>query len=291
MRYRFMKEHETQFRTGTMCEVFLVSRSGYYSFRNRPESERAKGNDALLLKIKDAHKKSRKIYGSPRIHEQLLKDGVPCSRGRVARLMRSHGIRAIQKKKFVVTTDSKHDLPVAENVLDRQFDVDTLNTVWTADITYIPTGEGWLYLSAVMDLCSKGIAGWSMDERMKTDLVQGALTMAYGRRNPGVGLLHHSDRGSQYASEDYQNLLKKYGMQASMSRKGNCWDNAPMESFFHTLKTELTHHKKYQTREEARRDIFEYIEVFYNRQRLHSSLGYKSPAEFESEFQPAAYAA
>lgn len=291
MRYRFIQMHEKQFRLWIMCRVLSVSRSGYYSFRNRPESERAKENEELLEKIKAAHKKSKKRYGSPRIHRRLVKDGVPCSRGRVARLMRAGGIRAIHKKKFVVTTDSKHDLPVAENLLDRQFDVDTPNTVWTADITYIPTDEGWLYLSAVMDLCSKGIAGWSMDERMKTDLVADALTMAYGRRNPGVGLLHHSDRGSQYASEDYQNLLKAYGMRASMSRKGDCWDNAPMESFFHTLKTELTHHRKYRTREEARRDIFEYIEIFYNRQRLHSSLGYKSPAEFEAEFQPTAYAA
>ena len=291
MRYRFMQEHEEQFRIGTMCRVLLVSRSGYYSWRNRPQSRRAKENERLLVRIEAAHKKSKKTYGSPRIHRQLVKDGVACSRGRVARLMRDAGIRAKQKRKFVVTTDSKHGLPVAENLLDRQFDVDTLNTVWTADITYIPTDEGWLYLSAVMDLCSRGIAGWSMDERMKTDLALDALTMAYERRNPGIGLLHHSDRGSQYASEDYQNLLKTYGMQVSMSRKGDCWDNAPMESFFHTLKTELTHHKKYQTREEARRDIFEYIEVFYNRQRLHSSLGYKSPAEFESEFQPAAYAA
>jgi len=290
MRYHFMTEHEKQFHIGAMCRV-RVSRSGYYSFCTRPESERARENERLLVRITTAHKKSRKTYGSPRIHRQLVKDGVLCSRGRVARLMRDAGILAKQKRKFVVTTDSKHDLPVVENLLDRGFDVDALNTVWTADITYIPTDEGWLYLSAVMDLCSKGIAGWSMDERMKTDLVTNALAMAYKRRNPGIGLLHHSDRGSQYASEDYQKLLKAYGMQASMSRKGDCWDNAPMESFFHTLKTELTHHKKYRTREEARRDIFEYIEVFYNRQRFHSSLGYKSPAEFESEFQPAVYAA
>ena len=205
--------------------------------------------------------------------------------------MRAAGIRAKQKRKFVVTTDSKHDLPVAENLLDRQFDVSKPNTVWMADITYIPTDEGWLYLSAVMDLCSKGIAGWSMDGRMEAELVKDALRMAYARRNPSHGLLHHSDRGSQYASREYQTLLKGYGMQVSMSRKGDCWDNAPMESFVHTLKTELTHHKKYRTREQARRDIFEYIEVFYNRQRLHSSLGYKSPAEFESEFQTAASAA
>jgi len=291
MRYRFIQTHKDQFHIWIMCRIFGVSRSGYYSWLNRPLSDRAQSNEKLLVTIKSVHKKSKKTYGSPRIHSQLIKDGIICSRGRVARLMRNAGICAIQKRKFVVTTDSKHDLPVFENLLNRQFNIDMLNTVWTADITYIPTGEGWLYLSAVMDLCSKGIAGWSMDNRMKTDLVSNALMMAYGRRNPSIGLLHHSDRGSQYASEDYQKLLKGYGMQASMSRKGDCWDNAPMESFFHTLKTELTHHKIYQTHEEARRDIFEYIEVFYNRQRLHSSLGYKSPMEFESEFQTTVYAA
>ena len=290
MRYQFMQAHEKQFRIGTTSRVFRVSRSGYYAWRNRPESERAKENKTLLLRIETAHKDSKKRYGSPRIHQQLVKDGVACSRGRVARLMREAGIRAKQKRKFVLTTASNHDLPVAENLLNRQFDVATLNTVWTADITYVPTEEGWLYLGVVMDLCSKGIAGWSMEERMKSDLVASALRMAYERRNPGAGLLHHSDRGSQYASQDYQELLKAYGMQGSMSRKGDCWDNAPMESFFHTLKTELTHHEKYRSREEARRDIFEYIEVFYNRQRLHSSLGYKSPAEFEQEFQETAYA-
>jgi len=290
MRYQFMQAHEKQFRIGTTSRVFRVSRSGYYAWRNRPESERAKENKTLLLRIETAHKDSKKRYGSPRIHQQLVKNGIACSRGRVARLMREAGIRAKQKRKFVLTTASNHDLPVAENLLNRQFDVATLNTVWTADITYVPTEEGWLYLGVVMDLCSKGIAGWSMDERMKSDLVASALRMAYERRNPGAGLLHHSDRGSQYASQDYQELLKAYGMQGSMSRKGDCWDNAPMESFFHTLKTELTHHEKYRSREEARRDIFEYIEVFYNRQRLHSSLGYKSPAEFEQEFQETAYA-
>lgn len=291
MRYRFMQEHEEQFRIGAMCRVLLVSRSGYYGWRNRPESRRAKENERLLMMIEAAHKKSKKTYGSPRIHRQLMKDGVICSRGRVARLMRDAGIRAKQKRKFVATTDSKHDLPVAENLLDRQFDVDMPNTVWTADITYIPTDEGWLYLSAVMDLCSKGIAGWSMGERMKTDLVASALTMAYGRRNPGVGLLHHSDRGSQYASEDYQRLLETYGMRASMSRKGDCWDNAPMESFFATLKGELVEEADYQTRDQARADVFQYIEGFYNKRRLHSALGYITPEQKAAAFHSAATAA
>ena len=291
MRYRFIKEHEKQFQVSVMCILFAVSRSGYYTWEDRPESERAAANEKLLEKIKEAHKDSKETYGSPRVHEQLLKNGEVCGKNRVARLMREAEIRAKQAHKFKVTTDSDHNLPVAENLLDRKFDVDTPDKVWTADITYIPTDEGWLYLSAVMDLCFKGIVGWSMNNRMKAELVSDALKMAYERSNPEEGLLHHSDRGSQYASGAYQELLGEYGIIPSMSRKGNCWDNAPMESFFHTLKTELTHHKRYRTREEARRDIFEYIEVFYNRQRLHSSLGYKTPAEFESEYQVAAKAA
>lgn len=265
-----------------MCRVLTVSRSGYYTWRMRPESERAKENRRLALRIKAVHKKSRENYGSPRIHEALKAEGETCGRKRVERLMAENGIRAKQKRKFVATTDSKHDLPVAENILDREFTVEEPNRVWTSDITYIPTEEGWLYLAGVLDLCSKAAVGWSMSESLDRGLVIDALTMAYRRRRPGEGLLHHSDRGSQYASEDYRNLLGEYGMQMSMSRKGDCWDNAPMESFFGTLKKELVHHRKYRTREEARRDIFEYIEVFYNRERLHSSLGYLSPADYEN---------
>lgn len=290
MRYRFVKEHEKQFRVAVMCRVLRVSRSGYHASLDRPKSEREKERKRLLLLIEDVHKKSRKTYGSPRIYRQLVKDGIACSRGRVARLMRNAGIRAKQKRKFVATTDSKHDFPVAKNILDRQFDVVAPNKVWAADITYIPTEEGWLYLAGVLDLCTKTAVGWSMGSSLEKRLVIDALGMAYLRRRPSEGLLHHSDRGCQYASMEYRDLAEEYGMQMSMSRKGNCWDNAPMESFFGTLKKELVHHKKYRSREEARRDIFEYIEVFYNRQRLHSSLGYKSPAEFESEFQPAACA-
>ena len=234
------------------------------------------------MQIKAVHKKSRKTYGSPRIYETLKASGETCSKKRVDRLMAKNGIRAKQKRKFVVTTDSKHNLPVADNILNREFNVHEPNTVWTSDITYIPTDEGWLYLAGVLDLCSKTAVGWSMGESMDRRLVIDALTMAYRRRKPCEGLIHHSDRGSQYASEDYRNLLRSYGMQMSMSRKGNCWDNAPMESFFGTLKKELVYHRKYRTREEARRDIFEYIEVFYNRERLHSSLGYLSPTDYEN---------
>lgn len=259
-----------------------MSRSGYYAWQDRPESERAKDNRRLLERIRAIHRRSRKTYGSPRIHRQLIMDGEVCGRGRVERLMARNGIRAKQKRKFVATTDSKHNHPVADNMLGRQFAVSRPDRVWVSDITYIPTEEGWLYMAGVLDLCSKRAVGWSMSDSLDRDLVTDALAMAYVRRKPAEGLIHHSDRGSQYASEDYRKLLCDYGMRASMSRKGNCWDNAPMESFFGTLKRELVHHRKYRTREEARRDIFEYIEVFYNRERLHSSLGYVSPSHFEA---------
>lgn len=281
MRYAFIAAHAIEFSIVLMCQVLKVSRSGYYAWRGRPESKRDVENRGILENIKSAFKKSRKTYGSPRVHQQLVSEGETCSRGRVARLMSANGIRAKHRRKFVATTDSKHDLPVAENVLGRNFSVVEPNRVWASDITYIPTAEGWLYLAGVLDLCSRTAVGWSMGDSLERQLVMDALEMAYMRRQPGKGLIHHSDRGSQYASDDYRNLLKGYGMQMSMSRKGDCWDNAPMESFFGTLKKELVHHRRYRTREEARRDIFDYIEVFYNRKRLHSSLGYVSPAQYE----------
>jgi len=265
-----------------MCRVLKVSRSGYYAWRGRPESERDVENRRLVDRIRMVHKKSRKTYGSPRVHSQLVLDGERCSRGRVDRLMSANGIRARGRRKFVATTDSKHDLPVAENVLGREFSVAEPDRVWVSDITYIPTDEGWLYLAGVVDLCSRTAVGWSMSEGLERQLVMDALKMAYLRRRPCKGLIHHSDRGSQYASADYRQLLSDYGMQMSMSRKGDCWDNAVMESFFGTLKKELVHHRRYRTREEARREIFEFIEIFYNRQRLHSSLGYLPPAEYEN---------
>jgi len=264
-----------------MCKVLKVSRSSYYAWLIRPESRRARENRRLLVKIKAIHKRSRNTYGSPRVHRELIAKGEACNRKRIARLMSDADIRAKQKRRFVVTTDSKHNLPVAANLLHRQFDVEMPNRVWVSDITYIPTGEGWLYLATVMDLYSKQIVGWSMEKSLESALVKDALSMALTKRRPTVGLIHHSDRGKQYASGEYQRMLMSNGIIPSMSRKGNCWDNAPMESFFHTLKTELVHHKRYQTRREANRDIFEYIEVFYNRQRLHSSLGYNTPAEYE----------
>ena len=266
-----------------LCRVLEVSRSGYYAWRTRPESNRSAENRLLLEKIKSVHKKSRCTYGAPRVHWQLAAECVACSKGRVERLMSANGIRAKQKRRFVATTDSKHDLPVAPNILNREFAVDEPNKVWVSDITYIPTDEGWLYLAGVLDLCSRTAVGWSMSESLERTLVVDALQMAYQRRRPAEGLIHHSDRGSQYASDDYRKLLQDYGMQMSMSRKGDCWDNAPMESFFGTLKKELVHHQKYRTQDEARRDIFDYIEIFYNRERLHSSLGYRSPADYEEQ--------
>ena len=281
MKYAFIAAHAVEFSIVLMCRVLKVSRSGYYAHFWRPQSNREVENQRLLARIELVYKKSKKTYGSPRVYEKLKSEGELVSRGRIERLMRANEIRAKQTRKFVATTDSKHDLPVAGNLLDRDFKIDEPDRVWASDITYIPTDEGWLYLAGVLDLCSRTAVGWSMSDSLERTLVIDALEMAWRRRRPSEGLIHHSDRGSQYASEDYRRLLKSYGMQMSMSRKGDCWDNAPMESFFATLKKELVHHRRYHTREEARRDIFDYIEIFYNRQRLHSSLGYLSPVDYE----------
>jgi transposase InsO family protein len=223
------------------------------------------------------------VYGSPRVHRALAASGEQACENTVAKVMAEHGVRARGKKKFVPrTTDSRHEQPVADNVLDRQFVAEMPDRKWAADITYVPTGEGWLYLAAVIDLCSRRIVGWSMAEHMRTELVSDALAMAIARRRPGAGLLHHSDRGVQYASEDYRHLLQSHGIECSMSGKGDCYDNAVVESFWGTLKTELVNHEHYETRDQARASIFEYVEVFYNRTRLHSSLGYLSPEQFEA---------
>lgn len=283
MRFRFIDNHRGIWPLYLMCRVLKVTAQGYYAWKNRPESQRSKVNRELLTQIRMAHEASWRTYGSTRIHAELKAKGVDCSRGRIARIMRAHGIRARQKRKFRVTTDSRHRMPVAANVLERNFAQKQNNTAWAADITYIPTREGWLYLAAVLDLHSRKIVGWAMESRMTADLTLKALDMALGQRNPGSELLHHSDRGSQYAAREYQALLKRHGITVSMSRKGDCWDNAPMESFFGKLKTERTHHKDYRTRKEAKADVFDYIEVFYNRRRRHSSLGYLSPAEFEAK--------
>lgn len=266
-----------------MCQVFDVSRSGYYQWLHRGPSARHKRDQVLKEKILEVYHEGRGYYGSPRIHRQLVKKGYRCGRKRVERLMKEMGIRARQKKKYKATTDSNHSFPVAENHLKRNFTAFGPNQHWVSDITYIYTKEGWLYLATIMDLYSRKIVGWGMEERLTQDLVVKALKMAVDRRRPGRGLLLHSDRGSQYASRYYQRLLWRYGMICSMSRKGDCWDNAVMESFFHTLKVELVYHCSFETRSQARRSIFEYIEVFYNRIRIHSAIGYNSPEEYENQ--------
>jgi len=281
MKFQFIRDHREHFPVRLMCRVLGASPSGFYDWLRRPESPRAGEDRALVEKIQAVHGDSRRTYGSPRVHASLKAAGYRIGRNRVARLMRENGIRAKTKRKFRVTTDSRHDHPVAPNLLDRQFTVEAPNMAWLADISYVWTREGWLYLAVVLDLFSRQVVGWAMDERMPQELTLAALDMALKRRRPLPGLMHHSDRGSQYAAGAYQKRLVEHGIVCSMSRKGNCWDNAPMESFFHTLKTELVHHRDYLTRDEARRDIFEYIEVFYNRQRRHSTLGYLSPAQFE----------
>lgn len=281
MRYRFIKDNVSQFHVSTMCRVLEVSRSGFYAWLKEAKSKRALANDCLLEKIILVHSNSRNTYGSRRVCYELRSQGESCSRNRVARLMSEHDLRAKTSRKFRATTNSKHNFPVAPNLLNRQFAVAVPNIVWVSDITYIPTEEGWLYLASVMDLYSRKVVGWSMGERMTRELAMDALNMAIRQRKPAAGLIHHSDRGSQYASDDYQSLLSKHGMVCSMSRKGDCWDNAAMESFFGSLKTECTHHRRYHSRSEARRDIFHYMEIFYNCERLHSTLGYRSPAQFE----------
>jgi putative transposase len=283
VRFAFIRDHQAEFPVGALCAVLGVSRSGYYAWRDRPPSPAAVRRGRLVEQIREAHERARSVYGSPRVHRELEARGVACCENTVAKLMHEHGIRSKAGRRFVVrTTDSRHDRPVAENVLAREFYPDRPDTAWAADITYIPTAEGWLYLAAVIDLCSRKVVGWATADHLRADLPLEALRMALAHRRPIGALLHHSDRGSQYASDAYRSLLAGHGIEPSMSRKGNCWDNAVVESFFGTLKRELVHHESYACRDEARRSLFEYIEVFYNRQRRHSTLGYRSPAEFEA---------
>lgn len=281
MKFAFIQRHVGQYPVTVMCRVLDVSRSGYYAWRDRPESRRGREDRRLKMRIRTIHHETRQSYGSPRIHQALRKQGIRCGRKRVARLMREDGLRARSRRKFKATTDSKHAYPVARNRLDRQFEVSAVDTVWLADITYVPTDEGWLYLAVVMDLASRRIVGWSMSDRINSDLTLGALEMAVQLRRPGAGVVHHSDRGSQYACTDYREALEKYRFEISMSRRGNCYDNAPMESFFRSLKVEWLFGRRFSTRAEAQGAIFRYIEVFYNRRRLHSSLDYLTPIEYE----------
>ena len=276
-------KQQTAFRIQPMCRVLQVSRSGYYEYLNRPPSDHNIEDDKLRPQIRAAFEKGRKNYGTRRIKKALGKEENIISRRRIGRLMAEEDLKVQTKRKFKVTTDSNHNKPIAPNLLNREFTVAKPDSVYVGDITYIRTREGWFYLATVIDLFSRAVVGWSMGSRMKADLVNDAILMAIWKRKPDKGLIFHSDRGSQYASDAYRKTLKTHGIKASMSKKGDCWDNAVAESFFHTLKIELVHHCDFETREEARAALFEYIEVFYNRQRLHSSNGYEAPLVYETK--------
>jgi putative transposase len=266
-----------------MCEVLQVSRSGYYAWVDRAPSARRLRQEQLIGQIRQAHEHSDGTYGSPRVHAELVGQEVEVCVNTVAKLMKQARIRSVMHRQFVVrTTDSRHDLPIAPNLLEREFQADLPDRKWCCDITYIPTAEGFLYLAGVMDLCSRRIVGWAMGDHLRTELCLDAIGMAIQSRRPGAQLIYHSDRGVQYASVDYGRLLQSHNIQVSMSRAGDCYDNAAMESFWGTLKTELVYHRDYQTREQARQSIFTYIECWYNRRRRHSAIGYKSPEQFEA---------
>lgn len=280
MKFQFIATQQDEFPVRRMCRMLRVSASAYYAWRSRPPSLRESHDAALLAEIRRVHERSRQTYGSPRIHAELRAQGNPCNHKRIERLMHQHAIRARQPRRFHRTTDSLAGLPAAPNRLNQEFHAGTPNQVWTADITYLDTVEGWLYLATVLDLFSRRVVGWAMAEHMETSLVREALQMALTQRHPAAGLLHHSDRGRQYASAEYQALLAAHGVECSMSRRGNCYDNAVHESFFGTLKSECAD-GRFASRTAARQSVFEYIEVWYNRQRRHSALGYVSPHEFE----------
>lgn len=264
-----------------MCKVLGINRSSYYKRKSRGSSKRDIENEELLKRIGEIFEKSHQRYGSPRITAELRREGIICNRKRIARIMSKNGIEAKIFRKYKTTTNSMHRNRISENILGQEFSRKRINEVWTSDITYIRTEEGWLYLAAVIDICSRKVVGWHLDKSLDSGLVEKALRNALMNRKVERGIIFHSDRGIQYSSESFRTILTENGFVQSMSRRGNCYDNAIMESFFHTLKTELVKRKRYKTREEARRSIFEYIEIFYNRQRLHSSLGYKTPVEFE----------
>ncbi len=281
MKYAWIKQHSVDYPVAELCRFMSVSRSAYYDWLAAPKTAREEENEALTEKLKSLFKQSRATYGSRRLKRKLSEQRFQVSRRRIIRLMKKAGLYCKTRKKFRATTDSSHNKPIADNLLDRQFNVTEPDRYYVGDITYIATDEGWLYLAVVIDLFSRMVIGWSMDKTMKAQLVNDALLMAIWKRKPSKGLVWHTDRGSQYASDSHRKLLGDHGIIQSMSRKGNCWDNAVSESFFHTLKTELVHHQKFRTRDEAKQVIFEYIEVFYNRERLHSANDYLSPKDYE----------
>ena len=283
MKYAWIQKQSVDYGVELLCSIVSVSRSAYYAWTKATETNKAKYDKELTSKITYAFSQNRAVYGTRRLKAVLAKQGDRVSRRRIGRIMEQQQLRCKTKRRFKATTDSRHELPIADNQLARQFNVSESNQVYVGDITYIHTQQGWLYLAVVIDLYSRQVVGWSMAEHMKTTLVNDALLMAIWQRKPPKGLLWHTDRGSQYASQSHRLLLQQHGIQQSMSRKANCWDNAIAESFFHTLKTECTHHENYSTRDAAKKSIFDTIEVFYNRQRLHSSNGYLSPVAFENQ--------
>lgn len=279
-----IKALATDYDVAEMCELYDVSTSGYYAWVGRTPSKRDQVDEDLAKRIQEAYKVSRKTYGSPRVLKDLRKKGIRCSRKREARIMRQNGLQGVQKARYRPrTTDSRHDLPISPNRLAELPEVSHVNQVWVTDITYIPTLEGWLYLTAFLDLKSRKIKGWTIRDHMRTDLIESAFLRAVFREKPRAGLIVHSDRGCQYASREFRALLKRHQALGSMSAKGNCYDNAAMESFWATLKSDLRINKPYRTKEEARRAIFDYIEVFYNRRRIHSALGDLSPLDYEQQ--------
>lgn len=286
MKYAFIQSLSNFFAVRTMCRVLGVSRSSYYAWRKQPISQRQRDNQRLLTKIRCYHQASHETYGSPRIHQDLLSDGENVGRHRVARLMRQHGIQAKRHRRFVITTQSKNTLQPAPNRLQQDFQTSRVNQAWVSDTTFIATAQGWLYLAVLIDLYSRQVIGWSMSERNNAQLVQSALQMALLKRCHVKHVIVHSDQGSTYASRDYQQQLRKHQLICSMSRKGECLDNAVAESFFGTLKTEHVMHQRYRTHDQARSSVFHYIELFYNRVRRHSYLGYRSPVQFEAQSCP-----
>jgi putative transposase len=288
VRYACIRAHEGEFEIALMCRVLQVSRSGFYAWKKRPASRRAHKDEEILAVVQSVHEESQERYGSPRVHRELRNQGVRTSRKRVARLMRRQGLRGRPRRKFCRTTDSNHAQPIAPNLLERQFAPESVadtDRVWVADITYLPTREGWFYLAVILDLASRSVVGWSMANSLSASLALNALDMAIQRRRPVPGLVHHSDRGVQYACQEYRETLASHGIRPSMSRKGDCWDNAVAESFFATLERELIDDADWHTRRQASADVFSFIEVWYNRQRLHSSLDYQAPAEYEHRLQ------
>ena len=283
MKFRWILQHRKCWPVSVMCRVLAVTRSGYYGWSRRGPGRRQAAEQKLAARIRVVHAASRGIYGSPRVHQELLAQGVQVCQNTVAKVMKRQGLRSRICKRYIPrTTDSNHRHPVVGNRLERDFAASEINRKWACDITYVPTDQGWLYLAVVMDLCSRRIVGWSMADHLRAQLATDALQMALGQRRPGQ-LLHHSDRGVQYACGDYRAVLERYQITCSMSRAGNCYDNAAVESFFGSFKSEWMYHEHYATHEQAKRSIFEYIEVFYYRQRRHSTLGYVSPVEYEAK--------